>query len=179
MLLTIVTGAQADRAGFEKQAYEEILFYGNFDEEILLFAGGTAEDYCNGDEPTHEARVFHRSDDSVDIKVNASRQPIYLYETPLSAPALVDATCKVLSDDDPDTVPLEPFAVGDGLVRIRIKIAPRDGPVHVVNSTVGTASSIDGTTWKVRGWANLMIVGGAPAGDPSEFQGLRVSPTGA
>lgn len=176
--LTVVTGAQAGPAGYEEQPHVEGLFYGDFDQGVLLFAGTTAQEFCNGDEPTHDARVFHRSDGSVDIKVDASRQPIYLYASPLGAPELIDATCEAMSDGDPGTVPLEPFAVGDGLVRMRIKIAP-DGTVHVVNSTVGTAYSEDDTTWRVRGWVDLMIVDGVPAGDPSEFQGLRATPTGA
>jgi len=156
----------------------EGLFYGDFGKQIQLYAGGTAEDFCNGDEPTHDARVFTRRDGSIDIMVDASKQPIYLYSSPLGGPELIAETCKVMSDNDPDTVPLEPFAEGEGLVRMRIKVTP-DGPVHVVNSTVGTASSADGTTWKVRGSADLMIVEGVPVGDPANFQGLRINQTGA
>lgn len=178
MLLAVVTGAHADRAGYEEQPHVDGLFYGDFDQKILLFAGATTQEFCTGVQPTHDARVFHRSDGSVDIKVDASRQPIYLYASPLGAPELIDMTCEAMFDGDPGSVPLEPFAVGEGLVRMRIEIAP-DGTMHVVNSTVGTASTADDTTWKVRGWADLMVVDGVPAGNPSEFQGLRAIPTGA
>lgn len=178
MLGGLMTGAQASGAGFEEQPHVEGLFYGDFDRDILLFAGATAEDFCTGDEPTHDARVFDRSDGSVDIKVDTSEQPIYLYASPLGAPELIGATCDAMFDGDPNTIPLEPFAEGPGVVRMRIQIAP-DGTVHVVNSTVGTASSADGTTWKVRGWADLTIVDGIPVGDPAEFQGLRAILTGA
>lgn len=178
MLSALVIAAQAQGSGgFDEETHQEGLFYGDFDQEILLFAGATTEDFCNEDEPIHDARVFHRADGSVDIKVDASEQPIYLYSSPLGAPELIDATCEAMFDGDPDTVPLEPFALGDGLVRMRIEIAP-DGTAHVVNSTVGNASSADGTTWRVRGWADLMIVDGMPVGDPADFQGLRVVQTG-
>jgi hypothetical protein len=177
MLVGLVAAAQAGGAGFDQQPYVEALFYGNFDQEVLLFAGSTTEDLCNDDEPTHSARVFTRRDGSVDIKVDASAQPIYLYSSPLGAPELIEATCEAMFDADPDTVPLEPFAQGEGLVRMRIEVAP-DGTVHVVNSTLGAASSEDGTTWRVRGWADLMIVDGVPVGSPTEFQGLRITMTG-
>lgn len=178
LLAGSATAAFAEPQGYDKQPYVEGFFYGDFDEEVLLFAGATAENFCNGDEPTHDARVFHRNDGSTDIKVNASQQPIYLYSSPLGAPELIAATCEALGDGDPATAPLDPFATGDGQVRIRLEIAP-DGTVHAVNSTVGTATSADGTTWKVRGWADLMIVDGVPVGSPTEFQGLRIALTGA
>lgn len=175
MLLAFVSVAQAGARGFEEAQLEEGLFYANFDEDILLFVGSTAEDFCNEVEPTHDARVFHRSDGSVDIKVDASEQPIYLYSSELGAPELIEATCEAMNNGEPT---LQPFAEGEGLVRMRIEIAP-EGTVHVVNSTVGAASSTDGTTWRVRGWADLMIVDDAPVGDPADFQGLRAVLTGA
>lgn len=178
LLAGSTTAATAGPQGYDQQQHVEDLFYGDFDLEILLFAGGTAEDTCNDNESTHDARVFTRHDGSVDIKVDASEQPIYLYSTPLGGPEFTDATCEAMFDGDPDTVPLDPFAVGEGLVRMRIGIAP-DGTVHIVNSTVGSATSAEGTTWKVRGWADLMIVDGVPIGDPTDFQGLRVRRTGA
>jgi hypothetical protein len=141
MLAGFTATAQAGGPGFDREQYVEGLFYGDVDQEILLFA-----------------------------------QPIYLYRSSLGAPELVDATCEALSDDDPDTVPLEPFAEGEGLVRLRREVAP-DGTVHAVNSTVGAASSKDGATWRVRGWADLMIVDDVPVGDPADFQGLRINRT--
>lgn len=178
LLAGSITAATAGPQGYDERPHVEGLFYGDFDQDILLFAGGTTEDFCNGAEPTHDARVFHRSDGSVEIKVDASEQPIYLYSSPLGAPELIAATCEAMFDGDPATVALEPFAVGDGLIRIRIEVA-LDGTVHVVNTTVGSASSADGTTWRARGWADLMIVDGIPVGDPADFQGLRVALTGA
>jgi hypothetical protein len=175
MLVGLVAAAQAGGSGFDVEPHEEGLFYGDFDREVLLFAGATTEDFCNENEPTHAARVFHRNDGSVDIMVDAVRQPIYLYSSSLGGPELIETTCEALAKGES---PLQPFAEGEGLIRMRIGISP-DGTVHVVNSTVGAASSVDGTTWRVRGWADLMIVDGAPVGSPTEFQGLRVVQTGA
>lgn len=176
MLLTLVSGAQAGGNGFVEAGLDEGgLFYGNFDEDVLLFAGGTAVDFCNGIEPTHDARLFFRADGGLNFKVDNSLQPIYLYSTPLGAPEFVGATCEALEGG---ADPVEPFAQGEGRVRMRLDIQA-DGSVHVVNSTVGTASSDDGTTWKVRGWADLLVVGGVPQGSPEDFQGLRIAKTGS
>lgn len=175
MLVGLVAAAQAGGGGFDVEPHVEGLFYGDLEKEVLLFAGATTEDFCNDNEPTYAARVFHRNDGSVDIMVDAVRQPIYLYSSALGGPELIEATCAALADGEPA---LQPFAEGEGLVRMRIGIAP-DGTVHVVNSTVGAASSADGTTWRARGWADLLIVDDVPVGDPADFQGLRVVQTGA
>lgn len=176
MLVGVIAAAPADGAGFDVRLIEEGLFYGDFDKQVLLFAGATAVDFCNDNEPTHRARVFTRRDGSVDFKVDVSTQPIYLYDSSLGAPELVQMTCEALSKGDP--APLEPFAEGEGQVRMRVTEAP-DGSLHIVNSTVGAASSTDGTTWRVRGWADLMIVEGTPVGSPADFQGLHINQTGA
>lgn len=168
MVLGLVGAAQA--GGYDEGAVTEGLFYGNFDEDVLLFSGGTAADFCSFDEPTHEARVFHREDGSTDIKVDGSEQPIYLYATDLGAPEFLDATCPA---------PPQPFAEGRGTVRMRLTISPEGVPVRIVNSTVGSASAADGTTWHVRGWADLTFVDGVLQGGPEDFQGLHIAETGA
>lgn len=178
LLAGSITTATAGPQGYDEQPHVEGLFYGDIDKEIQLFVGATTADFCNGNEPTASARVFNRHDGSVDIKVDAVTYPIYLYSSPLGGPELIDATCEAMFDSDPNTVPLEPFAHGDGLVRMRIEIAP-DGTVHIVNSTVGAATSADGTTWRVRSWADLMVIDGVPVGHPADFQGLRITRTGA
>ncbi len=184
LLVGLGAVAQASGAGYSLQPYEAGFFYGDFDRDLLLFVGATAEDFaeawCNNDDsglPILDSHVFDRRDGSVDIKVNTTPQTLYLYSSPLGAPELVIATCGALFDSDPDTVPLQPFAEGEGRIRVRDEIAP-DGTVHVVNSTVGAVSSADGTTWRVRGWADLMIGEFGPIGDPADFQGLRVTRTG-
>lgn len=191
----VLTNADAQPRGFVETTHTEALFYGDFDLElpegdlgpgIALFAGGTAEDFCPADhddnpetppitnEPDHDARIFERNDGTFELMVDSSRQPIFLYATPLGGPQLVAAVCDALAEG---SEPLQPFAEGEGLVRMRMEIAP-DGTVDIVNSALGSATSTDGTTWQVRGWADLTIVDGAPVGSPTEFQGIRVTRTG-
>lgn len=160
-------------ADVAEQPFEEGLFYGNFDEGVLLFAGATTEDFCNDIQPTATSRVFTHDDGSVEIEVDDVVWPIHLYASPLGAPELIDETCMAMFDDDPDTLPVEPYATGEGQVQARIEVAP-DGTEHVVNSAEGSATSSDGTVWQVRGHADLQIVDGVPVGDPAEFQGLSV-----
>lgn len=38
----------------------------------------------------------------------------------------------------------------------------------------GVATSPDGTSWRVRTWADFAIDDGELIGDPSEFQGLAI-----
>lgn len=178
LVVGLVGPATARGRGFERAVISEGLFYGDFEQDVLLFVGGTTAAICDGaDEPTHRARVFERRDGSVDIKVDGSEQPIFLYSSELGAPQFIEATCAAMSDGDDSTVPVEPFAVGEGTVKIRNTIEP-DGTFDVVNSTRGSATGPDGTTFRVRGWADLTIVDGVPQGDPADFQGLRVTATG-
>lgn len=174
MLVGLLAAAPADGAGFELEEHQEGLFYGNFDQEILLFAGATAAEFCTGEEPVFDARVFTRRNGTVETMVDAEKVPIYLYSSTLGAPDLVTSTCEALAANE---APLAPFAEGAGQLRMRIEEEP-DGTLHVVNSTVGTASSAGGTTWRVRGWADLTIGATGPIGNPAEFQGLRVTQTG-
>lgn len=161
----------------EERPHEEALFYGNFTDEVLLFAGATTQDFCTGNQPTNTARVSTHADGSETVEVDADNQPFHLYASPLGGPELIDATCEAMFDDDPDTVPLAPYATGEGRFRIRIEQAP-DGSAHVINSATGSVTSPAGPTWQVRGWADLEIVDGMPLGDPATFQGLAVQRTG-
>ena len=175
--LGAVATAQAGTA-VESGPYQEGLFYGDFDAEVLLFAGGTAEQFCTGDEPVHDARYVFGEDGSLVITVEPNvEQPLHLYSSPLGAPEFLAEQCPLLADGDPATGVQEPFAVGDGHMKLRLEIAP-DGTVHIVNSSWGTVVEEDGTTWRVRGRADLMVVDGAPVGSPSEFQGLQLVRTG-
>lgn len=176
-IIEVVDEDGGDDDAVQEDVFEEAFFYGDAEEEVQLFAGATAEDFCNDIQPTATSRVSTRDDGSVEIVVEEVTWQIYLYDSPLGGPELIDATCEALFDDDPDTVPLQPYATGQGLVRARNVVAP-DGSVHVVNSTQGSASAPDGTTWRVSGSADLQIVDGIPQGDPAEFQGLRVERIG-
>lgn len=179
LLAGSVTAAAAAPQGYDEQDHMAGRFYGNFDVDVLLFTGDTVENYCNGaPEPVVTARVFSREDGGVELKVNSGGMPIFLYHSPLGAPEFIDETCGALFDGDPATVPVQPFAIGTANFKERISIAA-DGAEHDSNGVNGTATSTDGTHWKVRTWADFDLgEGGVPIGDPADFQGLDIHPIG-
>lgn len=170
----LATGAHA--TGYAEVPFEEgAFFYGDLDAGVLLFSGESAEELCDGDDVVHHARLFHGADGSLTFKVDGSTQPLYLYATPLDAPEFADATCAALEAGEPI---VQPFAEGEGTVRMRFTVNA-DGTLHMVNSALGAVVDGDGAMWRVRGQADLMIVDGVPVGDPSDFQGLQYTRTGA
>lgn len=163
--------AAADQPGSVPGAVD--LFYGDFEQGILLFAGQQPEDFCTGDTLTPTAlRAVQRGDGSTVLLGSDREVPIYLYAASVGAPELIGQTCDAMFDDDPGTVPPAPIATGSGSTVQRITIET-DGTQHVKNQTVGTAWSEAGVRWIVRGWADLTVVDGMPVGDPADFQGLR------
>lgn len=179
LLLTgLATTASADPNGHEEVDHGIGRFYGNFEEEVLLFSAGTPEDICTGSpEPTVTARVFDRRDGSADLMVNTRDVPIFLYHSPLGAPEFIDQTCGAIFDGDPTTTPVQPFAVGTAQMKERITFHP-DGFQEHSNGVNGMATSPDGTQWKVRTWADFAIDDGVLIGDPAEFQGLDIRRVG-
>lgn len=88
---------------------------------------------------------------------------------------------EALFDGDPSTEPVPPFAHGMARFKERIGIPAGGGPggVQVFNGVNGKATETDGTTWKVRTWADLEIGDdGMPIGDPADFQGLSIHQIG-
>ncbi len=187
VLGTAVPAASAHRSQEERDKAPRVemlpvdLFYGDFDSNIHLFAGFTAEDACNGVTPRMaKAKVFERSDGTLTLKTGKIRRvDLYLYWFDGGGgPELIEATCAAMFDDDPTTQPLQPFAVGKGRVKMIISgLESLDdaGGFHVANTTRGKVTAEDGSQWKVRGRASLDIgEDGIPVGDPAEFQGLRI-----
>lgn len=178
VLMVGAVPASADPRGFVEVELPVGYFYGTFGESpnTLLFAGGTAEEFCldNPEDPfaaepgvgTH--RISERESGATVIKANSKGQPIHLYRFDGEAPDLLFATCDALFDGDASTNPLEPFASGVGNLKVRISVLP-DGTVDVFNSINGKASATDGAEWKVRAWADLIVVDGMPVGDPPDF----------
>lgn len=171
------TVVEAEPQGYFEQEFAVGFFYGTFGEDpnIVLLVGGTAVEFCLDDpdpfvgEPgVAPSRVFVRDDGRVDIKVNDTDQPIYLYESSGEAPDVIAETCEALFDDDPATTPLEPFASGAADLKVRIGVIS-DDLVDVFNSVNGTATGTDGTEYKVRASADLIVENGVPQGDPAEF----------
>ncbi len=175
---TATASSEGAPQGYDEQDHEAVRFYGSFEKDILLFTGLEPEALCHGEpEPTVSARVFTRQDGSVDLKVNAREMPILLYHSPLGAPEFIDETCGLLFDGDPLTEPAEPFATGTANFKERIRVAPDGGEAHS-NGVNGFATDTDGTTWKIRTWADFSIVDGMLIGDPAEFQGLTIHQVG-
>ena len=170
--------AAAAPQGYVEQDVPAGLFYGNFELDVLLFTGGGVEEIClDAPEPMVPARIFERNDGSVDVNVNAEEVPFVLYSSELGAPEFIGQTCEALFDDDPSTVPPQPFASGTGKVKVRVSSSP-DGVDEIVNGVNGFATGADGTTWKVRTWADFVVDNGVLIGDPAEFQGLSIQQIG-
>jgi hypothetical protein len=157
-------------------------FYGTFnqDPDIILLAGGTAEEFCedNPDDPFNAEpgiaplRVFPRPDGSVDLKVNAKDQPIYLYYSEIGdGPTWIAQVCQDYFADG--TAP-GPFASGTADLKVRISVVSED-LVDVFNSVNGTAIGTDGTEYKVRASADLVVENGVPQGDPAEFVDFQLT----
>jgi hypothetical protein len=148
-------------------------FYGTFDQSpnIALLVGGTAEEFCEGDPGTAPGRVFFRSDGSVDIKVNDKDQPIYLYEIDFDGvPPWLDQVCQ-------DGLTPAPFASGTADLKVRVSVLS-DSLVDVFNSVNGKATGIDGTEYKVRGSADLIVENGIPVGNPADFVSFELTEIG-
>ncbi len=178
LLAGSVTAATAAPTGPDEQDHEVGRFYGSFELGVLLFTGDEVEGICSGaSEPVVSARVFHRQDGSVELKVTARELAIYLYQSPLGAPEFIDQTCEALFDGDPTTVPVQPFASGTANFKERITVSP-DGLEEHANGVNGFATGTDGTNWKVRTWADFVIDDGVLIGDPAEFQGLTIHQVG-
>jgi hypothetical protein len=170
VLVGLSTPASANPQGYIEGQEQVGLFYGTFGESpnIALLVGGPAEDFCEGDPGTAPSRVFPRSDGSVDIKVNDKDQPIYLYEIDFpGVPPWLDKVCEEGSTP-------EFFASGSADLKIRVSVLS-DSLVDVSNSVNGKATGIDGTEYKVRGWADLIVENGVPLGNPEDFVGFKLT----
>jgi hypothetical protein len=165
--------ASADPAGFIPDEFEYGFFYGTFDEapNTALFAGGTFEEFCTSDPDggpgTVPLRVFPRPDGTTDLKVNAKDQPIYLYETEFNdINEWLGSACEgIVIDGD---APPKPFASGEADLKVRITVVSEDR-AEIFNSVNGKATGTNGTEYKVRGSADLIVDGGIPVGDPRDF----------
>lgn len=172
LLAGSLTSAAAAPA-YQTVPVEPDRFYGDFEADVLLFAGVPAEDLCTDEPlPVVPGRLFDRPDGISVVNVNAS-VPVFVYHSPLGAPEFVDETCAAMDDADPTTEPVSPFASGTGRLTERVEILP-DGRLNITNAVNGIASSPDGRSWKLRGWADFVLADGVPVGDPADFQGLTV-----
>jgi hypothetical protein len=174
LALGLTAGASASAKGFIQDELEYGYFYGTFDQtpNVALFAGGPLEEFCTTDPGTAPLRVFPRADGTVDLKVNDKDQPIYLYHNDTNdIPPWLDAICPGIGEGD---APPVPFATGDADLKVRITVFS-DDHLKIFNSVNGKATGTDGTTYKVRGTADLVVEDGAPVGDPRDFVGFKLT----
>ena len=174
LALGLTAGASASAKGFIQDELEYGYFYGTFDQtpNVALFAGGPLEEFCVTDPGTAPLRVFPRADGTVDLKVNDKDQPIYLYHNDTNdIPPWLDAICPGIGEGD---APPVPFATGDADLKVRITVFS-DDHLKIFNSVNGKATGTDGTAYKVRGTADLVVEDGAPVGDPRDFVGFKLT----
>ncbi len=174
LVIGVATPTSANAQGYMMDELEYGFFYGTFDQSpnLALFAGGTVDEFCVGDPGTSPLRVFLRNDGTVDLKVNDKDQPIYLYDTEFNdIPTWLEAICPGIAGGD---APPEPFATGDADLKVRIAVVS-DDVLEVFNSVNGKATGTDGTEYKVRGTADLVVENGVPLGDPREFVGFKLT----
>lgn len=177
LMVGVAAPASADPQGFIEDEFEYGFFYGTFDQSpnVALFAGGSIEEFCFGDPGTAPLRVFLRNDGTVDLKVNDKDQPIFLYDTEFNdIPTWLGAICPGIAGGD---APPEPFATGDADLKVRITVVS-DDLLEIFNSVNGKATGTDGTEYKVRGTADLIVENGVPLGDPREFIGFKLTEIG-
>ena len=164
--------AAAGPQGYIEDQIEYGYFYGTWDQSpnVMLFAGGEAEEFCEGDPGTAPLRVFLREDGSVDLKVDDKNQPIYLYynynENP-DTPLWLEDVCN-------GTLNPELFAVGTADLKVRVSVIS-ESLVDVFNSVNGKATGIDGREYKVSASADLIVEDGVPLGNPEDFVDLKLT----
>jgi len=169
--------AYAAPKGYDQDDFGVGYFYGTFDQDpnLVLLVGGSAEEFCldNPDDPfgaepgLAQSRTFVRKNGDIDVKVNDKDQPIYLYETDEDGPSFIEDFCAVYVDTDPMTTAPEPVASGTADLKVRTRIS--GSTLDVFNGVNGTLEASDGTEYKVRASADLVVQDGVPVGDPADF----------
>lgn len=176
LLASAATAAMAAPQGYIEEEFDVGYFYGTFgeDPDVVLLVGGTAEEFCednpedpfNAEPGTAAGRTFLRTDGSIDFKVNAKDQPVNLYYSEVGdGPTWITQVCDDYLAGGPAP---EPFASGTADLKVRISVAS-ETLVDVFNSVNGTATGTDGTEYKVRASADLVVEDGVPQGDPADF----------
>lgn len=159
--------ANAEPQGYIQDVFEVGLVYGTFNEgeNFTLLVGGTVEEFCDvgpgdPDPGSAPARVFFRDDGSVDVKVNDTGQPIYLYEQ--SVGDSFDWIVSVCGET------VTPFASGTADLKVRISDFG-EGNLDIFNSVNGTLTASDESQYQVRASADFMLENGALVDDPADF----------
>lgn len=181
LLFGVTDLAAAEAQGFIAMEDGVGYFYGTFgqDPNVQLIVGGSAAEFCadNPDDPFNAtpgsapSRIYLRSDGSVDIKSNDKDQPMYLYLTSIEGgPEWISQVCADIAAGGSGP---EAFAVGIANLKVRVSVISED-LIDVYNGVNGTAVAADGTEYKVRAWADVIIENGAPTSDPANFVGFEM-----
>lgn len=186
LILMLLVGASvpagAEPKGFVREGLPYGYFYGTFGEtpELVLIAGGSAEEFCpegfDGTPGIAASRVFVREDGSVDVKVNDKSQPIHLYEVTADAMAWIGQVCSdiALGGEAP-----APMASGFAKLKVRDSYLFDGGPpVHLFNSVNGKATGPDGTRFKVKASADIPFENGVPVGTPPDWVSFSLKQIG-
>lgn len=171
VILPSAAPAWAQSRGFVADEFEYGFFYSNFDVGVSVFAGGPVESFCEGEPRSAPLRVFERKDGSVDLKVDAKNEPIWVYQSEIEPPVLLEQVCTG------QIAPPEAFATGTANLKVRLSILT-DGTEEFFNGVNGKVTAVDGTRWKIRTWADFSVVDGELQGDPAEFQGVSIHQIG-
>ncbi len=181
----LVGPATAEPEGFTHDEVGIGYFYSTFNERpnIVLLAGGRAEDFCeanpgdpfNAAPSTATARVFGRSDGSIDVKVDEKNVPIHLYLIDVGgAPPWIAQVCADIAAGGSVS---GPFASGVADLKVRDNVVSED-LIEVHNSVNGKATGTDGTEYRVRASADLIVENGVPVGDPENFVSFELRESG-
>lgn len=182
LLLGVAAPAGADSKGFVEEEIPYGYFYGTFDlsPNVVLLAGGTAEDFCpdgfDGSPGMTTAHKFVRQDGSVDVKVNDRGQPIHLYKINFpDAPSWITEVCENIEDEGAP----QPFASGTANLKVRDSYLFEGGPPgRLFNSVNGKATGTDGTEYKVRAEADIPFENGDPVGFPPDWVSFELREIG-
>jgi hypothetical protein len=171
------TTAHAEPQGYIQDEFAVGLVYGTFEgageKNFTLLAGGTVEEFCPDDPGTAPMRVFLRNNGTVDLKVNDKDQPIYLYEQTVGdSMDWINQVCDGLQGD-----PVGTYAEGTADLKVRTSIIS-DELVDVFNSVNGELTASDGTSYRVRASADLIVGPSGPVGDPADFVSFELKKIG-
>ena len=159
------------------EPFEYGYFYGTFGENpnVVLLAGGDAQDFCEQENPgAIRARTKVLEDGSVTVSADKGNQPIYLYYVPQEegAPEWLDRVC------GGGEIPAA-FASGKAKLTVRDTYAFEGGPpTRIFNSVKGTAVGTDGAKYGVYGAADLPFVDGVPVGTPPDWVSFSLTTRG-
>ncbi len=163
VMAMLATATSPAAAAQSTEPYDVGFFYGTFNptDNLLLLAGGTAEDFCedNAEDPfgaapgTSTARIQERKDGTTITRVNDSRQPIHLYEVgSLDGPSWINGVCQDWLAGHP--VPA-PYASGHATLKVRETLS--FPTLDIFNRVKGEVTTADGTRYRVRGSADFSV----------------------